>query len=311
MKRTILYKFILGIFLITLASCEEILLETNISDEKVQLVAPADNSSFNSTGVTFTWEAVPDATKYRLQIAKPNFENPTQIVLDTIVSKTSFTQQLTIANYEWRVKALNSAYETVYFSRFFTIASNDDFQNNTVVLTAPANNLISNIALQTLSWQSVIGATQYQLQVYDGNNVIKLDENLTATSYDYTFPEGSYSWRVRADNGEKQTLYTSRTILVDKTAPNTPTLVSPTNASSTSNTTINFQWNRTAISGSAEKDSIYIYTNSTLTTLKQKAESGSPYSATLTAGTYYWIVKAFDAAGNSSAKSSTFSFTIN
>ncbi len=99
--------------------------------------------------------------------------------------------------------------------------------------------------------------------------------------------------------------------MVDKTAPNTPVLISPTNASTTSNTSISFQWNRTAIAGSTEKDSIYIYTNSALTTLKQKAESSSSYTATLTAGTYYWVVQAFDAAGNNSSKSTTFSFTIN
>lgn len=311
MKRTIVYRCLLGIVLIILASCEEILLETDISKEEVQLIAPANNTNFSSTGVSFTWETVPDATKYRLQIAKPNFESPTQIVLDTIVSTTSFTQQLTIGTYEWRVKALNSAYGTHYTSRFFSIASNDDFQNNTVVLNTPANNLITKTDLQNLSWQAIIGATNYQLQIYDSSNTIKLDETLTATSYSYTFPEGSYSWRVRASNGGKQTLYTSRTILVDKTAPNTPTLVSPTNASSTSNTTISFQWNRTAIAGSVEKDSIYIYTNSAQTALQLKAEATSPYSSTLTTGTYYWFTKAFDAAGNTSAKSTVFSFTIN
>lgn len=311
MKQNILHKILIGIILLGFVSCEEILLETDISDEVVQLVAPANNTVFSSTGVTFTWDAIADATSYRLQIAQPNFDNPTQIVLDTVVSKTYFTQQLTVANYEWRVKALNSAYETAYSTRFFSVASNENFQNNTVVLTTPANNLITKTDLQNLSWQAIIGATQYQLQVYDSSNTIKLDQTLTATSYDYTFPEGSYSWRVRASNGDKQTLYSSRSILVDKTAPNTPTLVSPTNANSTTNTPINFQWNRTAIAGSTEKDSIYIYTNSTLTTLKQKAEAVSPYTATLTAGSYYWVVQAFDAAGNSSSKSTAFSFTIN
>lgn len=311
MNKTILYKFIFGIFLITLISCEEILLETDISKSEVQLVAPANNSNFNSTGVTFTWESVADATKYRLQIAKPNFENPTQIVLDTIVTSTYFTQQLAIADYEWRVRAQNSAYETNYTSRSFSVVSNDDFQNNTVVLNAPANNLITKTPLQSLSWQSIIGATNYQLQVYDSNNTIKLDETLTTTSYDYTFPEGSYSWRVRATNGEKQTLYTSRTILVDKTAPNTPTLISPANASTTSTTSINFQWNRTAISGSAEKDSIYVYTESALTNLNFKDKGTSPYNKTLTIGTYYWFVKSFDDAGNESARSTVFNFTIN
>lgn len=312
MKKIILYQFISGLVLITLGSCEEILLETDISKEVVELIAPANNTNFNATGVAFTWETVPDATKYRLQIAKPNFENPTQIVLDTTITATSFNQQLAIASYEWRVRAVNSAYETNYTSRFFSVASNEDFQSNTIVLNNPTNNLITKTPVQSLSWQSIIGASNYQLQVYDSNNTIKLDEMLTATYYDYTFPEGSYFWRVRATNGEKQTLYTSRTILVDKTAPNTPTLVNPVNASTTSNMTISFQWNRTAIPGSVEKDSIYIYTNSAQTALKLKEEATSPYSnTTLTTGTYYWYTKAFDAAGNTSAKSTVFSFTIN
>lgn len=297
--------------LLAFASCEEILIDKDISEETVALVAPSNNAQFTSTGVTFTWNSVQDATEYQLQIARPNFTNPLQIVLDTIVTSTSFTQQLAVGQYEWRVRALNSSYNTAYTSRFITIASNEDFQSNTVLLTSPSNNLITNTPAQTLSWQSIIGSTNYQVQVYNESNVVVLDQTTPNTTYSYTFPEGAHQWRVRATNGTDFTLYSSRSVLIDTTAPNTATLTSPANASSTTATDITFQWNRTAITGSTETDKIYIYTNSALTNLLFEGQATSPYTKSLTAGTYYWRVKASDSAGNEGAYSNTFSFTIN
>lgn len=295
----------------SLFSCSEIVMEKDISDKTVELVAPVNNAQFVSTGVTFTWNGVENATQYQIQIAKPNFTNPLQIVLDTTITATSFTQQLAIGQYEWRVRALNSSYNTPFTTRTITIASNDDFQSNTVVLIAPTNNLITNTAAQTLSWQSVIGATSYQIQVFDSTNTIVLDQNTSSTTYNYTFAEGSYQWKVRASNGTDNTLYSARSILVDVTAPNTPTLVTPTNTSSTTATDISFSWNRTPIAGSTEKDHIYIYSDSGLTNLVYESDAISPYSKTLTSGTYYWRVKSSDSAGNIAAASNTFSFTIN
>ncbi len=294
-----------------LSSCEEIIHVKDISDQTVELVAPVNNAQFTSTGVTFTWNPLQDATEYQLQIAKPNFTSPLQIVVDTTVTATSFTQQLAVGQYEWRVRALNSSYNTVYSSRFITVASNEDFQSNTVLLTSPTNNLITNTAAQALSWQSIIGATNYQVQVYNESNVVVLDQTTPNTTYSYTFPQGAHQWRVRATNGTDYTLYSSRSVLIDTTAPNVATLSSPANASTTTATDITFQWNRTAITGSTESDKIYIYTNSALTNLFFEGQATSPYTKTLSAGTYYWRVKASDSAGNEGAFSSTFSFTIN
>lgn len=292
-------------------SCEDILLEKDISREEEVLVAPVNNAQFFSTGVTFTWETVPYATKYQIQIAKPNFANPMQIVLDTIVTTTSFTQQLPIANYEWRVRAVNSAYSTNYATRLVSVVSDVDFKSNTVVLSTPANNLITKTTLQSLSWQPIIGATTYQVQVYDGNNNVITDQTITSTGLNYTFLEGNYFWRVRASNGTQQTLYSTHAVLIDTIIPNTPLLFSPANASTTTNKDVSFQWSRIPISGSREKDSIYIYTDNTLTVLKLKKEVSSPYSSTLGLGTYYWFTKSFDQAGNVGNNSTIFSLTIN
>jgi len=292
-------------------SCEEILLVPDISKEEVVLTAPANNVTLSFSGVTLSWEPVENADKYHLQIATPNFDAAQKIVLDTIITKSSYTQQLNVGKYEWKVKAINSAYETTYSSRMFEVLNNDDFQNNTVVLLTPNNNIVTKTALQKLSWDAIIGATNYQVQILDENSTLIKEQITDATLLNFTFDDGKYTWKVRATNGTIQTLYTSRSILVDTKAPNTPTPSNPVNASTTTNTSINFQWGRTPIAGSTEKDSLYVYTESALTNLNFKDVATSPYSKTLTKGTYYWFVKSFDEAGNQSAKSTVFNFTIN
>lgn len=311
MNKISLHNYFLFFVLLSFASCEEILLVPDISKEVVTLVAPGDNAALSSSGVTLSWDYVENAEKYRLQIATPNFDAPQQLVRDTLVSKNSFTQQLNIGKYEWRVKAVNSGYETAYTKRSFTILNNDDFQNNTVILLTPSNNAITKTALQKLSWDAIIGASSYQLQVLDENNTLVKEQNIETNLTNFTFDEGKYTWKVRASNGTTQTLYTSRSIFVDSKVPNTPAPSSPATASTTTNTSINFQWTRTPIIGSTEKDSLYVYTTSALTNLSFKDKATTPYSKTLTKGTYYWFIKSFDEAGNESPRSTVFNFTIN
>ncbi|MGX7666046.1 hypothetical protein [Flavobacterium pedocola] len=309
--KKIVYITTLIISIFVMHSCEEILMENDITDKQVELVAPINNAMLNNTGVVFTWDAVEGATKYRLQVAKPDFVNPTQIVLDTLISATSFNQQLNIGNYQWRVKAVNSGYETVYSTRDITIVSNDDFASNTVTLLTPANNLITNQVSQNFSWQSIIGATGYQIQVLDANNNIIENQNIAGTGLTILLPEGNLQWRVRATNGSQYTMYSSRNALVDTTNPNTPVPTIPANNSTVTDSDIDFQWNRAAIAGSTEKDSIYVFTNNALTNLQFKNQATSPHNVTLNSGTYYWFVKAFDQAGNQSNQSTVFSFTVN
>lgn len=300
------------LILFTFFSCEEILYEDDISDSRVVILAPIDDAQFYSTSVTFSWEPVENATKYQIQIASPDFDNALQIVVDTETESTSITQQLNIGNYEWRVRAMNSAYETLYTTRKFTVVSNENFENNIVVLNNPADNLKTNVLSQNLSWQSIIGATGYQLQIYDNSNVLLVNQVLSNTNFNYTFSEGNYTWKVRATNGSVSTLYSSRSILVDTTSPNTPNLTSPSNFSSVSSSSISFDWNRTAISGSVEFDSIYIYSNVGLTDLVIKDRASRPHTESITNnGSYFWFVKSFDEAGNESAVSSTFTFIKN
>ena len=113
-----LYFFILLGFVL---SCSEIIEVPDISDITVNVLAPINGAVLNTTNVSFTWDDVEDAESYRLQIANPNFENAIQIPVDSTLTETNFTTTLDIGNYEWRIQALNSGYQTSYTTQSLTI----------------------------------------------------------------------------------------------------------------------------------------------------------------------------------------------
>lgn len=103
-----------------LLNCEAIFLE-DISEEIVVLLAPSDNSEITRGSIQFNWQEVIDATDYRIQIATPDFENTTQILLDSIITETLFVKDLDSAAYQWRIRANNSEYSTEYTTNSITI----------------------------------------------------------------------------------------------------------------------------------------------------------------------------------------------
>ncbi|RZN80599.1 MAG: hypothetical protein EVB11_11480 [Winogradskyella sp.] len=112
---------VLLLFTISIMSCEDIIETEDISQEQVTILAPTNNAILNLSQIRFTWQSVADADNYKLQIATPNFIEAIQILEDTLVATTEFDKNLDTGNYEWRVKALNSAYETTYTSQNFTV----------------------------------------------------------------------------------------------------------------------------------------------------------------------------------------------
>ncbi|TAI48498.1 hypothetical protein [Flagellimonas allohymeniacidonis] len=215
-----------------LTACEDILEEVDLSDRQVAIFAPLDSTVVNSNTVNFNWDRVEDATAYRFQLAAPSFVDTQQLVLDSIFEvdtlgrvSTQIQQELVNGNYEWRIRAQNSGFETPYTSSTFTV------------------------------------------------------------------------------NGDEN---------VDLDPPNTPQLIAPLNGASQDEATVNFSWTREDVPGTAERDSIYFFSDAGLQNLVGKdIGANKAYAANFASGTFYWFVKAFDAAGNESDDSSTFSFTVN
>ena len=102
-------------------ACDAIIEVVDISDKTVSILAPTNNSVIDTTAVTFTWNAIEDTEQYKLQVATPTFENASQILVDTIIAKTNYSKTLEAADYQWRVRAENSDYQTVFTVNSFTV----------------------------------------------------------------------------------------------------------------------------------------------------------------------------------------------
>jgi len=213
-------------------SCEDLLEVPDISEQQIEVLAPLDGTTVTNNQVNFDWNALEDADGYRIQIATPNFDNASQFLLDNLSTRDSLGQlntNLSLAllngSYQWRIKGVNSGFETAFATQGFTV------------------------------------------------------------------------------NGDPN---------ADIVPPNTPELVAPTDGFSQDETNINFSWTREDVAGSAEKDSIYIYSDANLQNLELKdIGANKSYNTSLASNTYYWLVQAFDAAGNMSADSAVFELTIN
>lgn len=292
-------------------SCEEILLEEDISLAPLEILAPKDSTLVRASAIVFSWTKVQGATSYQLQIATPNFEEASQILIDTEVEENSFTEELPKNNYEWRVKAVNSGYEGPFSFAYFKVEDIEDFSSSRVVLIAPEDNYSTNNLNVDLEWREVEGATEYRLQIFKENNLFK-EETTSNTNIIIAFPEGEFTWKVRAENDTQNTFYSERSIIVDTLNPNTPKLLKPTDSIALASGNLTFEWQREPLEGSSEKDSLFVFKDFDLQELVKKEQVNISYSMVLDdQETYYWFMKSYDEAGNESEISEVFSFTIN
>lgn len=293
-------------------SCTPDFIEPNISGKSIQLLAPANGTQTGTETQTFWWTALTGAEQYNLEIVQGTFTAPTQLVLDTNVTTNKFTITLSPGKYQWRVEGINNGGNTPYSTFGLTIDTNTNMATQIIVLVSPANNSWSNRLVNIFKWDSIVGATSYMLQVINqANLVMVIDTIVKREPISLSLPaDGKYTWQVRAQNNASNSPYTSYTIGIDTTTPAIPVLLDPRNDSLTLTTHFTLSWTKTSPPFSPVLDSLYIYSNSNMTSIiKDTLTSLSSYSDTLVAGTYYWRVRAIDAAGNKSSYSSLFSFT--
>jgi len=301
-----------SIILVSLIGCEETLFEPDLSDDNVVLLSPIDGARTFNNITRFEWLAVEGASRYQVQLAFPNFENLDFIIFDRIIDTIFIIDTLKqTGNYEWRVRALLNDEATPYTSSKIELLDIPAFEFQNVSLAAPSNNTLSNTLINTLEWEALNEAESYEIQILNAMSEVLITERTADTTIEITFPEGASTWQVRAINGETNTAFSTRNITVDTVIPEKPNLTAPINGSTIAEADLEFSWTRTAVEGTMEKDSIYIFTDAALTELKLKQEATSPFSPNLEVDTYYWRVQAFDDAGNQSEESDVFSVTTN
>jgi len=321
MKKTILYP---AIYLTSMlfSSCG-LVFEEDISEEEVELYTPADSLTTNTASQTFWWSEVDEATKYHLQIASPNFENPDYLDLDTVVTNNSFTFTIRYnGTFTWRVKASNGAYNTPYSYGIFFINFDLDLTDQILNVLKPEDEALYNTQNISFIWDELPAASEYVFIVkkndWAGENVydpLYTTENALSLPLDTVdLEEGTYVWSVQAINSlpSFSDEYKGKLIL-DWTPPLAPEL---TELDTIDQTDVNISWTHKVQKPEISLyDSIYVYKaeNKKSLVVKTKVEDAETYTIKdLVDGTrYYWYVKTIDRAGNASEESSSEFFIKN
>tara|TARA_R110000796_G_scaffold67144_8_gene154106 strand:+ start:719 stop:1378 length:660 start_codon:yes stop_codon:yes gene_type:complete len=219
MKRVALILVLLFVF-----NCDDIIGVQDISERSVVILAPTDASVLSDTTIIFSWNEVEEAENYRLQIATPDFVNTTAIVEDSLVTTSGFSIALEAGSYQWRIRAENSVFQTVYTTQSFSLTEGDaiDISSEEIVLLAPANNLtFSTTDTVNFSWETVLYAEEYVFQIAtpDFENAIEIIENeiVNTTVFSISSLDAQhYEWRVKAQNSDFETDYTTQKFTIEE-----------------------------------------------------------------------------------------------
>lgn len=296
-----------AIALCAIWSCEPFL-QKDISKYQITLNAPQENDTLTGN-VSFWWNEIEPGTVYRLQVASPNFANPSQLLIDSIVDGYSFITQLPVGEYQWRVRGENANSETPYSTRTFYIVTSQDLTTQTVILRSPSNNTAFITPTINFSWYPLPTATSYYFQITDTSGNPTFQQTVNGDNISIEFPtEGYYTWKVKGTNNLTETVYSSRNFYYDQTVPSQPAITFPTFNDTVNAGPVLLQWNRGLDNGSPITDSVFLYSDSLNTLSGIYYSTTNNYNLTVNPGLYYWRVRSRDLAGNSSTYSTTFKF---
>ncbi len=302
---------LIAIMLIWFSSCTDII-EPNISEEKVVLLAPSDSIKTIYSSQTFWWEEVTNANSYNIQIVAPDFDFIERLILDTVIETNKFSISLYPGQYQWQVRALNYSYGTSFTTNTLFIDSTLDLSHQLIVLVSPNNNDTSNVSYKELRWEYLYNATNYVLVIENQEGIILNDTVLTNTYSVDIASDGNYVWKVKAYNTYTETVFFQRNFFYYSYIPNAPSLNTPTNESIFNSTDlVQFSWSRDEHTVPSIKDSIYISNDSLFSNYFIKDFLKNPnYESEFEQGVYYWKVKSIDKAGNKSGFSETRKYSI-
>jgi hypothetical protein len=273
------------------------------------LISPANGATLSDNTPTFSWSSVTGAVGY---IWTLDDDSSMQSSVDSaIVVGTSYTPSTPIPDgtYYWAVESFDAAdnHSVLSTVRSLTISTAS-------VPSAPTVNPISNPewdGTYTVSWSSVSSATAYELQERL-NSGSWSTSSLTGTSKNYSGKaDGQWCYQVRAVNSAGPGSWSNLVCtIVDTTPPSPPTLISPSNTSTVSNSTPTFDWTdpSTATGYRLQVDDLSNFSSPQINVTP--SSSSFTISSPLPDGDYFWRVQANDVAGNLSDWSTIWRFTI-
>ncbi len=230
-----------------------------------------------------------------------------------------------LANYIAGQFKIPSSIEILIRGRFSLLKA-DNTAPATPSIDFPANDTYSNVTSTVFSWTNTTDAdndtVSYMFEIYNDsaltleftvNNSIIETATPTATTVNL-HTEQAYYWRIAANDSSKNSSFSDlRIITKDTTLPTAFNLTSPADATSSTDNSPSLQWD-SSTDTNLNNYTIELSTLADFSTISQTVNSStnafSSWSTSLSAGTYYWRVKAVDKANNQQLSENNLSFTI-
>lgn len=292
------------------------LFEDSIEDETVVIVTPSDGTVSKNYTQTFWWEELDGALEYRLQVVYNKFDSSGEFRMDTLLTKNKFTLTLKPSRYQWRVIGMNGSSETKVNTVQNLQIDSTTIAGQDLLLSAPANGVISSDPSVNFEWQSLPGATKYRVQLFAGNTTV-IDNTVSDVSeFAYVLEsDGTYYWKVTGEhNGVFSNPSEQRSYILDREAPDSVKLVSPAIGAGVS-MPVTLSWNASDDDRFLRYE-VYLYKGNTSTPFSGKY---NPYSTTKTSLSFtegvlndkiLWKVRVVDKAGNKRSDEKIRRFTI-
>jgi hypothetical protein len=291
-------------------------LTRNFTVDAILMISPANNASTTLARPTFRWGSAGAGATYQLRVYEDmGLTSPVPTCAASTATRCTLTTNLTPGVYYWRVD-VNGQVSPHVWTFIYTLPP-----PLAPVPGTPAHNALVNDNTPTLSWMPATGAASYEVQVARStrfNPIIFTVDEVTTPFTTITTPltDGRYYWRVRSVNnlGVPGRWSVTRIFYIDTIPPTAPGLISPAMNAILSDSTPLLRWG--AISGirrywvqiasDAAFNNLVINANQVATT-----SYTVPNNLALSAGVYYWRVRAIDPAGNIGPAVPARSFTIN
>lgn len=123
----------------------------------------------------------------------------------------------------------------------------EDISDDIVFTIYPTEDLIIESNVVNFQWNTLDGADDYRLQIFNTSNVIVTDTLISETQVILPLVEGTYRWRVRGENSAYQSTYSLPVLFYVNESENLSTqqviLTSPVTNYYTNNSNLTLGWN--------------------------------------------------------------------
>jgi hypothetical protein len=159
------------------------------------LLSPHEGATNVTSPVTFAWNAVTGADKYRVFA---RLDSGTYVLIGE-TDETSLTKALPPGAITWRVDTVSDSCPSARSNEgHFTIPRVQNCTNTPAQLLLPANGASLNIYTQSVDfdWSDVSGASGYVLVIRVNDGAATPLTETTETSFTHNLPEGRIEWWV-------------------------------------------------------------------------------------------------------------------